>query len=55
MLAALRYSFFVDRDIAAARRYLDAATAGARAKRDEHRTLIGDVLDFVVSDEFKEF
>jgi GR25 family glycosyltransferase involved in LPS biosynthesis len=55
VLAALRYSFFVDRDIVAARRYLDAATAAARTKRDEHRALIGDVLDFIVSSEFKEF
>ena len=55
VLAALRYSFFVDRDIAAARRYLDAATTAALTKRDEHRALIGDVLDFIVSDAFKEF
>ena len=55
VLAALRYSFFVDRDLAAARRYLDSATASARSTRDEHRALIGEALDFIVSDEFKEF
>jgi GR25 family glycosyltransferase involved in LPS biosynthesis len=55
VLAALRYSFFVDRDLAAARRYLDAATSSARSKRDEHRALIAEALDFIVSDEFKEF
>lgn len=55
VLAALRYSFFVDRDLATAKRYLDAATAPARAKRDEHGALIGEVLDFVLSNEFKEF
>jgi GR25 family glycosyltransferase involved in LPS biosynthesis len=55
VLAALRYSFFVDCDVAVAKRYLDAATASARAKRDEHRAVIGEVLDFVLSDEFKEF
>ena len=55
VLAALRYSFFVDRDLATAKRYLDAATAAARGKRDEHRALIGEALDFVLSDEFKEF
>jgi GR25 family glycosyltransferase involved in LPS biosynthesis len=54
-LAALRYSFFVDRDLARARSYLDAATASARARRDEHRALIGEALDFVLSEEFKEF
>jgi len=55
LLLGERFLFFVDQDIAVARRYLDAATAGARAKRDDHRALIGDVLDFIVSDEFKEF
>jgi GR25 family glycosyltransferase involved in LPS biosynthesis len=55
VLAALRYSFFVDRDLATAQRHLDAATASARGKRDEHRALIGEALDFVISDEFKEF
>jgi len=33
VLAALRYSFFVDRDLMLARRHLDAATASARAAR----------------------
>jgi len=55
VLAALRYSFFVDRDMATAKRYLDAAAASSRAKRDEHRAFIGETLDFVLSDEFKEF
>ena len=55
VLAALRYSFFVDRDMALAKRYLDAATVSVRAKRDEHRAFIGEALDFVLSDEFKEF
>ncbi len=55
VLAALRYSFFVDRDLARAKRHLDAATESARAKRDEHRAFIGEALDFVLSDEFKEF
>ena len=55
VLAALRYSFFVDRDIETAKRTLDAATAGARSKSDDHRALIGQALDFILSDEFKEF
>jgi len=55
VLAALRYSFFVDRDLQTAKRTLDAATAGARSKTDDHRALIGQALDFILSDEFKEF
>lgn len=55
VLAALRYSFFVDRDLETAKRTLSAATAGVRAKGDEHRALIGQALDFILSDEFKEF
>lgn len=55
VLAALRYSFFVDRDLAVAKRHLDAAVASAGIKRDEHRALIGEALDFVLSDAFKEF
>lgn len=55
VLAALRYSFFVDRDLETAKRALDAATAAARSKSDDHRAFIGQALDFVISDEFKEF
>jgi len=46
---------FVDRDLACAKRYLASATASARAKRDEHRALIGEAFDFVLSDEFRVF
>ena len=55
VLAALRYSFFVDRDLDVAKRTLDAATAGTRGRGDEHAALIGQALDFILSDEFKEF
>jgi len=54
VLAVLRHSFFVDRDLNAAKRYLDAATARPRAN-DAHHDLIVQALDFVVSDDFKEF
>ena len=55
VLAALRYSFFVDRDLDLAKRTLDAATAGVALKTDAHRALIGQALEFILSDEFKEF
>jgi GR25 family glycosyltransferase involved in LPS biosynthesis len=55
VLAALRYSFFVDRDLKLAQRYLDEATRAASSKPDDHRAFIGQALDFVLSDAFKEF
>jgi hypothetical protein len=55
VLAALRYSFFVDRDLEVAKRYLDGATLAARSRPDAHRALIGEALDFILSPEFKEF
>jgi GR25 family glycosyltransferase involved in LPS biosynthesis len=54
-LAALRYSFFVDRDLKLAQHYLDEATRAASSKPDDHRAFIGQALDFVLSDAFKEF
>ena len=53
VLAALRHSFFVDRDLETVKHALDAA--GASSKSDAHRALIGQALDFILSDEFKEF
>ena len=55
MLAALRYSFFVERDLTTAKRYLDAATRKARKPTNAHHDLIVQALDFVMSDNFKEF
>jgi GR25 family glycosyltransferase involved in LPS biosynthesis len=55
VLAALRYSFFVDRDLKTVERHLDAAIAAAGDKGDDHRALIVNALDFVLSDAFKEF
>src|SRR5262245_27291917 len=55
VLAALRYSFFVERDLDKAKKYLDVATLAARSTGDAHRAFIGQALDFVISDEFKEF
>jgi GR25 family glycosyltransferase involved in LPS biosynthesis len=55
VLAALRYSFFVDRDLALANRCIDEARRAANVKSDDHRALIAEALDFVLSDAFKEF
>jgi len=55
VLAVLRYSFFADRDLATAKRYLDGATAATRDGTDAHRQLIVQALDFVMSDGFSEF
>jgi hypothetical protein len=55
VLAVLRYSFFADRDLAIAKRYLDGATASTRDGTDAHRQLIVQALDFVMSDGFSEF
>jgi hypothetical protein len=54
-LAALRYAFFVDCDIARAKRALDAATATMAKKGEEHRAIVVQALDFILSDSFKEF
>jgi GR25 family glycosyltransferase involved in LPS biosynthesis len=55
VLAALRYSFFVERNLEAAKRYLDAATRSGRKPTNTHHDLIVQVLEFVMSEDFKEF
>jgi|SRR6185295_14400888 len=55
VLAVLRYSFFADRDLATAKRYLDRATTPTRESVDAHHRLIVQALDFVMSDGFNEF
>jgi GR25 family glycosyltransferase involved in LPS biosynthesis len=55
VLAALRYSFFVDRDLESAKRLLDAATRIGRKSTNAHHDLIVQALEFVMSDDFKEF
>jgi hypothetical protein len=55
VLAVLRYSFFVDCDLGAAKAHLDAALGRDRRNGDPHHDLIVRALDFVMSDEFKEF
>ncbi len=55
VLAVLRYSFFADCDFNAAKAHLDAAIGTHRRNADPHHDLIVRALDFVVSDDFKEF
>ena len=56
VMAALRYSFFIDRDLEnVAKPYLDAATKLAAAKSDLHREFLLQAIDFVMSDDFKAF
>jgi GR25 family glycosyltransferase involved in LPS biosynthesis len=54
VMAVLRYSFFVGRDLALAQTYLDEATR-ARAPADRHEQLIAQAVGFVLSDAFSEF
>jgi GR25 family glycosyltransferase involved in LPS biosynthesis len=55
-LAALRYSFFIDRDLDnVAKPYLEAAIGPRERKPDPHRELMGQVIDFVLSDDFKVY
>ncbi len=53
VLAALRYSFYVKRDLAHADALMKAAIG--QQEDDPHRDLIVRAVDFVLSDAFKEF
>ena len=55
VLAVLRYSFFANCDLNEAKAHLDAAMGRVRRNADPHHDLIVRALDFVMSDEFKEF
>ena len=55
VLAVLRYFFFIERDLVAAKACLESALAGvARGPRDETQ-LVLEALEFILSDEFREF
>jgi GR25 family glycosyltransferase involved in LPS biosynthesis len=54
VMAVLRYSFFIGRDLDFAQYCLDAALRG-RTSPDRHEQLIAQAVDFVLSDDFKEF
>jgi len=55
VLAVLRYIFFVDRDVAAAKACLDSALAGAARSSTDETPLVLQALEFILSDEFREF
>jgi hypothetical protein len=55
VFAVLRYSFFIGRDLAYAQRYLDAATRTGRRPTNAHHNLILQALEFLMSDDYKEF
>ena len=55
VLAVLRYLFFVDRDLAKAKAFLDAATKENRRATNPHHDLMVQALEFVVSADFQEF
>ena len=55
VLAALRYSFFLARDLSYAKRHLDAATKVGRSPADAHHELIVQALEYVMSGDFQEF
>ena len=55
VLAVLRYLFFVNRDLAKAKAFLDAATKENRRPTNPHHDMIVQALEFVMSADFQEF
>ena len=55
ILAVLRYLFFVNRDSAKAKAFLDAATKENRRPTNPHHDMIVRALEFVMSADFQEF
>jgi hypothetical protein len=55
VLAVLRYLFFVDRDLAKAKAFLDVATKGNRRATNPHHDMIVQALEFIISADFQEF
>jgi hypothetical protein len=55
VLAVLRYLFFVNRDCARAKAFLDAATKENRRPTNPHHDMIVQALEFIMSDDFQEF
>ena len=55
VLAVLRYLFFVNRDLAKAKAFLDAATKENRRPANPHHDMIVQALEFVLCADFQEF
>jgi len=55
VLAVLRYLFFVNRDVAKAKAFLDAATKENRRPTNPHHDMIVQALEFIISADFQEF
>ena len=55
VLAILRYIFFLERDLAAAGACLESALAGVARTPDDQTRLVLKALEFILSNEFREF
>ena len=55
VLAALRYVFFIERDLAVAKACLESALAGSARTPENETPLVLQALEFILSDEFREF
>jgi hypothetical protein len=55
VLAVLRYLFFVNRDLAKAKAFLNAATKENRRPTNPHHDLMVQALEFIMSADFQEF
>ncbi len=55
VFAALRYSFFLGRDLSYAKREMDAATKHGRSPADPHRELIVQAVDYAISPDYEGF
>lgn len=55
MFAALRYSFFLGRDLSHAKHEMDAVIKTRRSPADPHHELIVQAVDYVISPDFEGF
>jgi GR25 family glycosyltransferase involved in LPS biosynthesis len=55
VMAVLRYIFFAERDLALAKFCLETATAATATPRSEQSGIILKSLEFILSDEFRQF
>lgn len=55
VMGALRYLFFIDRDPEVAKSLLESAWAGSRPRQSDQMQLIVQALEFILSDQFRQF